>query len=482
MRFFAAALGLVLASSPARAQEAPPISDMVLQPPRASDAPAPPQVVNSHILFLNNCRPSGCTVTQGTTDSRTDHSDIGHGHINALSAGVDWNGIKACITTVMAPFNITVTDVDPGSQVDHFEVMIAGQSSNIGLPSSVGGIADYNCGALGQCGGTYISNALVFAFELNGNTTLLCGTAAQEIAHAWNLDHSTLSNDPMTYKNYTTPLAYRDNAPCGSDCLYTCPSGTGVCNSFGVTCSGSGQSGTHACMETGTATQNEIQIITALFGPAGAKPPVVAITAPAMGAAIQTGTTFPITATCTTTDGVQEIDLGIDGVQKTSVTTSPATFMGPPTLAEGSHHISVSCATKLQASATTSVDIVVGLLCSTDADCANNGICYQKTCIAGPDAPGGLGMTCTNNSDCKSGACANDGTSSQCVVPCDLNNDQCPAGFGCLDAGATGVCWLGADKSGGGCCDTRGDSRGSIVLGLGFAALLITRKRPNKRR
>src|SRR5512143_2945645 len=105
MRFLVA-LGLVLASSPARAQEAPPMSDMVPLPPRAFDAPAPPQVVNSHILFLNNCRPNGCTVTQGTTDSRTDHSDIGHGHLNALSAGVDWNGIKSCITTVMAPFNI----------------------------------------------------------------------------------------------------------------------------------------------------------------------------------------------------------------------------------------------------------------------------------------------------------------------------------------------------------------------------------------
>jgi hypothetical protein len=129
------------------------------------------------------------------------------------------------------------------------------------------------------------------------------------------------------------------------------------------------------------------------------------------------------------------------------------------------------------------VDVVVGTLCATDTDCPNAGICYEKACIPGPNAPGGLGATCADNTTCKSGSCASDGTQSLCVVPCDLNNDQCPDGFGCLDAGnMTGVCWLGAPKGGSsaGCCDTRGDSRGSILFGLLFAAL-ITWKRPRKR-
>jgi len=63
------------------------------------------------------------------------------------------------------------------------------------------------------------------------------------------------------------------------------------------------------------------------------------------------------------------------------------------------------------------------------------------------------------------------------VVPCDPNNDACPDGFSCLgDGTGGGVCWLGG--SSGGCCETgHGDSRGSILFGLAFAAVWITRRR-----
>ncbi len=481
--FFAAVALLVSATAMAETPRHGLVFSEPVNPPQGT-------LVNSHILFLNNCRPNGCAVTPGTPSSLTDHSDIAAhaGTLAAFPTSVSWASVLSCVQGVMSPFNITVTDVDPGPNVDHFEVMVAGSPGDIGLSGSFLGIADYQCGSPGECSGSYYPNALVFDFAAawvseagTGTQTVngICGTAAQEIAHAWTLDHTTLSNDPMTYKNYTTPLKFQNNAPCGSDCQYQCSGGVGVCNSFNVPCVGSNTTGTHACMGTGMATQNEVDIIMALFGPAGAKAPMVQITTPSDGSAVQTGTTFPITVTCSTTDGIEEIDLSIDGAPTATLTSSPANFTGPSTLIAGNHKITALCGTKMQATATATADIVVGTLCANDPDCPTNDICYEKACIAGPNAPMGLGATCSGNNACASGECGSDGTKMLCVVPCDLANDQCPDGFGCLDAGNNmGVCWLGASKSGGGgCCETGGDSRGSIVLGLAFGALLITRRK-----
>ena len=126
MRSLAPMLVVLVLAAPASAQERP--RDQMVP----ITLPTPPSaLVNSHVLYLNNCRPNGCTVTSGTTDSRTDHSDIAHGHLSALASNVSWDSVKSCITTIMAPFNITVTDVDPGT-AEHFEIMIGKRRRRIG--------------------------------------------------------------------------------------------------------------------------------------------------------------------------------------------------------------------------------------------------------------------------------------------------------------------------------------------------------------
>jgi hypothetical protein len=441
---------------------------------------APPTLVNSHIVFLNNCRPSGCKVTKDTSDdARTDHSAIAPetGTLTALKSTIDFNAIKTCVTTAMAPFGVTVTDQDPG-MVPHFEIMIAGSPQDLGFDTSYEGVAQYLCGgAPGACAGTYISEALSFAFgnapSVGGNATLICGVALQETAHGWTLDHTTPSSDPMTYNTYTTPLSFRDGAPCGSDCIFS-----GNKNAFGVQCSGTGGSATHVCMENNLATQNEVTILKNLFGPAGAAVPTVMITSPSNGSGEQMGQAFNVTATCSSPDGVKEIDFLIDGQQLSAAAASPATFAAPNFLLKGAHQIDVICGTTKLASATASATVMVGDICATDADCGTDKICYQQSCITGPGGAGGLGATCTGNSDCSSGQCGDDGNQQLCVVPCDPTNSMCPDGFGCLaDGNGGGVCWLGAGD-GGGCCQTgHGDPRGSILFGLGFAALWIKRRR-----
>jgi len=445
-------------------------------------------LINSHTVYLNSCLPSGCTVHQGNTDSRTDYSDIGSGTMSGYPYGTSkWGQVLSCVKGVMAPFNITVTDVDPG-MMDHFEVMVAGSACDIlqGTLGSqcqfVGGIADFAQGG-------YISNALVFDFteSWGGNVTQDCGTIAQEIAHAWGLDHVIQHSDPMSYNSYQAPLAYQNNATCGSDCQlngsvcqdpYTGETCSGSCGSFG------NSNATHTCFNTGSSNQNEVDMITALFGPAGAQAPTVAITSPAPGAAVQAA--FEVDATCSSGDGIQEIDFSVDGVQKATLTTSPAKF-NVSGLKDGEHTLSVLCGTNKQAIATATENVIVGEKCSTDADCMTNFICYAQACIAGPDAPGGLGVQCTKNSDCAAGECANDGTTQACVVPCNTAMDQCPSGTGCIstsDTGTAGVCFPGAEHGGGGggCCDAGNSTpAGPLFLSSTVALLWITRRRKGRR-
>jgi MYXO-CTERM domain-containing protein len=462
---FGVALALCLLAAPAHADR--PITMTV---PYQGTPSSQPYLI-SHIVYLNRCS-GGCVIKPGTTDSRAQTSDILQSPANLSAYGGDWTGLMNCVKGVMAPFNITVTDVDPGASTDHFEVVIGGSPQQAGLPGNVGGIADYPCGS-GSCApGTYVQNAVVFDFSaVWGNDVLYtCGTAAQEVAHAWTLDHATGTHDPMTYNGYQSPLAYTNGAVCGSDCGQY-PGCTGTTNAFCVPCSGN----THNCMETGVGTQNEVDIITNLFGPAGAAAPTVKFTAPTNGSAVQSGMAFPITVQCDTSDGVMEIDLEIDGIPQSTLTSSPAMFMGPSNLKDGTHALNAACGTNKKASAQAAISIVVGNKCSQDSDCMTNDICYQGACIPGPNAAGGLGATCVGNADCQSGECANDGTNHYCVVPCDPSMDHCPNGFGCLAVGNAGVCWKGASHGGGGICSAGGDGAGWLLVAL--SAMLVTGRR-----
>ncbi|HEX5059431.1 MAG TPA: hypothetical protein VFV99_08735, partial [Kofleriaceae bacterium] len=85
-------------------------------------------VVNTKTIYLNRCT-GGCKVTVGFTNSRTNTSAIAqqNGTLSAFSYGdTAWNGVVTCVKNVMSRFNVTVTDVDPGPNVDHFEVMVGG--------------------------------------------------------------------------------------------------------------------------------------------------------------------------------------------------------------------------------------------------------------------------------------------------------------------------------------------------------------------
>jgi hypothetical protein len=467
MRCLGVAVVLALASAPAFAEK----PRTVFVPPKLPADRLQGLVVNTKTIFLNRCV-GGCQVMNGFTDSRTNRSAIGSGTLSQFPHGnTSWNTVVNCMKDVFDRFNVVITDVDPGRNVDHFEIMIAGTPGNIGLPNYIGGIAEYACIGVAQCE-RYLPNALVFAFAGNyaNDPEEICATAAQEITHTWSLDHVTDPSDPLTYNDYSGRRQFKDNVRCGSDCV------NGV-SPFNLTCNGQ----EHTCMSTGTAVQNNVQIITALVGPAGAAAPNLTVTSPATGAAVGAG--FTVDVECTAPAGVQEVQFSIDGNLMTTDMTAPYSYATPPNLNMGPHRITVLCGTTQQAIATKQIDVILGAPCSDDSQCQAGFICHNA-CIAGPETAGGLGAPCNGDGDCVAGQCASDGSQMLCTIPCDLSAVNCPSGFTCLEAGAeSGVCWAGGDD--GGCCDTGRGSRRSPLQPLlcGAAlALWITRRRSKKRR
>ena len=425
----------------------------------------------TRVLFMNKCT-GGCQLTVGNPDNRTDVSDVPtrSSMLAAFSQSDSvWQAVMDCMRQTFSRFNVQITDVDPGTS-PHMEVMAAGLGSQVQQPAGVLGIADVSCQNIGNCD-TFVPNALVFAFAndpfYSGKPLEICATAAQEIAHTWGLDHVLDKTDPMTYNSYSGMRQYKDNQQCGSDCL----ANNGTATALGVPCQGTFGSGTHVCMATDTQTQDEVTTISTLFGASGPAP-TVSITSPQDSSTVPAG--YEIDVTCTAADGVSNVSATVGGKSAGTKTAAPFKFTAP-SQADGAYTISATCTATGGGTATATIDITQGKPCKTAADCGSTNICYAGSCVAGPDSSNGLGVTCVMNTDCASAMCASDGTEKHCVLPCDLNSSECPSGFGCIPAGANGVCWPGADSGGVGCNSTGSGS--ALVFGFGFVGFLFFRRR-----
>ena len=176
---------------------------------------AEPNTHNSNIIFLNRCK-GGCTIYGGGNDSRSNSSSI----IRASSATISewnkgdaqWEALVDCVKALYDPYDIVITDVDPGPDVNHFEAIVAGRASDAGLQTGIGGIAPFYCGI--------INNAITFNFaneEFYSNGIKgICETVGQETAHAFGMEHEYLCTDPMTYLPDCGLKWFQDeNASCG---------------------------------------------------------------------------------------------------------------------------------------------------------------------------------------------------------------------------------------------------------------------------
>ena len=230
-------------------------------------------------IYLNGV---GGTFTAGADNSSTNRSSVVQSGSRTLRAyagtAAQWDEIVACVADEFARFNVTVTDVEPTGGVEYVEAVIGDQPSSVNLPNGVGGVAPidtFTC--------NIIPRAIVYTFaEVVGNDPqVVCEITAQEVAHAFSLDHEYLASDPMTYLNYSGHKTFQDqDASCGEYQPREC-----------------------SC---GGATQNSVQVMLDKLGPSGGAPvepvddpvpPTVSITSPADGASLPADSTIQVVAT-----------------------------------------------------------------------------------------------------------------------------------------------------------------------------------------
>lgn len=449
-------------SSPVSAEEpAPwdrPHGTFVFQPhlkSRQDFKPSPRAGEPSLIIFMN--RNGGTYYQAWDNDSRTNQTSIPDQNTSNVPAypysEESWQDVMDCMRELYAPFNILVTDVDPGNVV-HVESVVGGSPYDIGInDGQVGGIAPGTCGI--------IDTAIVFTFpEVWGdNPRNICETAAQETAHAFGLDHENYCPDPMTYWFNCGQKAFRDyNAPCG-------------------------EYENRACY-CGGSTQNSYQRLIASFGARPSIPPTSAITAPQNGAIVYPQFVIDVTAE----DDVQidRVEMLVDGAIMATDSSQPYGFVALSTLAAGPHTL-IARVYDDQDNVTDSAPVMVELrgACANDDECEATEVCVSGRCQTD------LGETCTDGSVCASGLCAQGPDGMRCTDICDPAANNCPAGFDCLAiGGGQGACWPGAGGGGGGGDDEPGGGCGCVTarrgasapiflaaLGLGLAALVLSRRR-----
>jgi hypothetical protein len=422
--------------------------------------------VNSHLIYLNRCAGDGCTVVQGSTNSTADpvRSSIGRGVLSAFSRGdAVWSAVAECMRDVFAPFDAQITEVDPGAQ-PHFEIIFGGMPQQIGLAAGIGGVSPFSCAQ-------YIPNSVVFVFDVWGeDAEELCATAAQEMAHSFALDHAIEPSDPMTYFGYSGRRYFMNaQVQCGSDCDANGRS------PLGAPCTGPDQQWHECACGNGAQTQNSVQVITALFGDGTVIPPAVKIAAPRVGDTVEPS--FPITVEVTGEAAIAAVELRVDGQLLSTLDGAPYAAAGPDALADGTHTIEAIAYDSSGAAGRARTQVIVGPGCKRPQDCPGEGdTCVGGRCVAGSRVPGGMGATCLAAADCRSWQCANDNGAKYCVEPCEPG--QCPSGFGCRDDGmGGGLCWPGYGEGWAGCASVPGAPLGSIGLGLGFALLVVRRRR-----
>lgn len=394
------------------------------------------------ILYVNF---DGGTYTPGSNNSSTNRSSIvsGTSTISPWGSSSARTAVLDCVRDRFSPFNITVTDVDPGSTI-HIEAVTAGRPQDVGMGSGTGGVSPFSCGI--------IERSIVFNFaEVYGSAyTSLCHTVAQEAAHSFGLDHEYLCEDPMTYLNGCGAKHFQDvNAPCGEFSARSC--------------------------QCGGSTQNSFQRLLAAFGPAGpGVPPDVAISEPTNGAQVTRG--FIVTVEASDSDSIVErVELRVDGVLQSTLITQPYIFNTPGDLSNGQHTVEATAFDQAGSSSTSiDVSVVDGDECGAGDPCPDGLECLGGTCIA--DDGRGLGDSCAAGSDCNSGVCATSGDDSYCSDWCDPAGDSCPAGFECKEAGDDGVCWPGAggdDEPGNDLAGGCGVNAGGNGAGAGLMLLAL---------
>ena len=206
-------------------------------------APPTAAAALSKVIYLNR---TGVTVMPGPSDSRINRSSVAELPVTIPAwnpTDAVWTDTVACLVGMFAPFDVELTEVDPGL-TPHIEAVFGGHPTLFGMGPRVGGVAPLSS----TC--SVVENAMVFTFTdiLVSKGQFVCETMAQEIAHAYGLDHEMLAADPMSYLRHNGKRTFQDEmAACGEAMPRPCGIGMSSCraqqNSYAILLERLGPSG-----------------------------------------------------------------------------------------------------------------------------------------------------------------------------------------------------------------------------------------------
>jgi uncharacterized protein (TIGR03382 family) len=214
----------------------------------ANPAPAATARAGSRVVYLNR---DGAVLWPGdANDAPNQTSTIVTEPTSISPWDIDedtWAETLACVREIYRPFDVTITDEDPGD-APHMEAIFGGHPNDVGLPDNVAGVSPFTT----DC--AMIEDSIVFTFTdvMPDNARTMCEVMAQEIAHSYGLDHEMLASDPMTYLDYAGERTFQDvDAPCGEN-------GNRLCGINGNMC---------------RKTQNSVALLTQRLGAKGGSMP-----------------------------------------------------------------------------------------------------------------------------------------------------------------------------------------------------------------
>jgi hypothetical protein len=165
----------------------------------------------------------GGTYTAGPDDASKNQTSIFSTTTLVVRWLVDdgtWSAIVACVATKFAPFNVAITDVDPGAAT-HVEVVFAPQAL---LPGMANDDAPFTCNVI-DAAVTFVATEAT-----SGDPDLACILASSTIGTAFGLDFVTGCTDVMASNPLACKSATFTDAPltCGVGVPARCTCGGGT--------------------------------------------------------------------------------------------------------------------------------------------------------------------------------------------------------------------------------------------------------------
>ena len=383
----------------------------------------------SHIIYLNRCVANATFTPSATNDSRANQSTVIDDMytLPAYAFGDEsWGQVVAHTAELLTPFDVNVTDIDPGDQ-SHFEVVVCGHPNDAGHPSFALGVAPFDCAV--------IDNAIAFAFpeRIGPDPSRIAEIVVQEAAHTWGVDHEIKCDDVMSYAPACAARAFQDEAaPCGEDIERPC--------------------------WCGGTTQNSYRKVMETFGPGSPTPPLVAIASPANGSEVEPG--FEVHVEASDNVAIDRVELFIGEILVGVILKPPYRFTAPADLATGPADVRAVAYDDEGTDSIRAISVNVSL-----------GV-----------GSGSNGAECEQDRDCASGTCRFDGVDHVCVDSCD-HATECPSGFDCVAQAEAGVCLPSADDVhvSQGCSSAVGRANPpqlpwGLILAVGLCAWLMRRQ------